>query len=360
MLPLRLSEIAKLVGGVLEGKVDPVITGAAGLADAGPGDVSFVIDAGRQAAAAASGAGALIIGADMAVDKPLIRVDDPYRAFARLLAGQAIAPERAFPPGVHATAVVDPTADVGAAAAIGPYCVIGAGVVVGAGSRLGAHVVLGCDVSVGRDCVIHPQVVIREGCRLGDRVIVHPAVVVGSDGFGYLPGASGMEKIPQVGIVEVGDDVELGAGVTVDRATTGRTVIGAGSKLDNQVQVGHNVRVGQHCALSAQSGIAGSSVLGDGVVCGGQVGIGDHLEIGDGTKMGGQSGVTGNLAPGSRVFGTPARDVKDTFRGYAALRRLPALQGRVRDLERKLAALEARMAADTGNGAGPAARDQES
>ncbi|MCB1184887.1 UDP-3-O-(3-hydroxymyristoyl)glucosamine N-acyltransferase [bacterium] len=356
MLPLRLSEIAARVGGRLVGDADPVVTGAAALADAGPGDLGFVVDAARLPEAVASAAGALLIGPDMVVDKPAVRVEDPYRAFAAVLGSLAIPLERAFPPGVHPTAVIDPDADVAAAAAIGPYCVVGAGTVLAQGVRLGAHVVLGCDVRVGRDTLIHAQAVVREGCVLGARVVVHAGVVVGSDGFGYLPGPSGLAKVPQVGIVEVQDDVELGAGVTIDRATTGRTVIGAGTKLDNQVQIAHNVRVGSHCALSAQTGVAGSSTLGDGVVCGGQVGIADHVTIGDGAQIGAQSGVISDVAPGSRLFGTPVQDVKAAFRTYGAARRVPALLVRVRELEAKLAGLEARLT-DAPRGA---ADDQES
>jgi len=358
MLPLRLSEIAKLVGGQMVGSEDPELSGAASLADAGPGDLSFVTAGKHLAAAADSTAGALLVGPNTVVDKPSIRVDDPYRAFARILAGLLVDIDRTFPPGVHATAVVDAAADVSRATSIGPYCFVGAGAVIGDGSRLGSHVSIGCDVHVGSACVIHAQVVLREGCRLGDRVIVHAGVVLGSDGFGYLTGPQGMQKIPQVGIVDVGDDVEIGAGVTVDRATTGRTIIGAGSKLDNQVQIAHNVRLGDHCALSAQTGIAGSCVLGDGVICGGQVGVGDHITIGAGSQLGGQSGVTHDIPAGSQLFGTPAQDAKQSFRNSAAVQRLPELQATVRQLRKQIADLEKRLATVEGT-APDAISDQE-
>ena len=358
MLPLRLSEIAKLVGGDLIGSEDPEIRGVAGLSVAGMGDLSFVSDNKYLEKVNTTEAAALLVGRHMRVDKPFVRVDDPYAAFAQVLAGLQIKADRAFPPGVHETAVVDASADVSCAAAIGPYCVVGAGVVLGEGVRLGSHVSLGCDVVVGDDCVIHAQAVIREGCQLGDRVIVHAATVIGSDGFGYLPGAAGMQKIPQVGIVVVGNNVEIGAGVTVDRATTGCTVIGEGTKIDNQVQIAHNVQVGKHCALSAQTGIAGSATLGDGVICGGQVGVGDHINIGAGSKVGGQTGVSRDLAPGSRAFGTPVQDIKESFRMTAATRRLPELQATVRELKIKLADLEKRLAAAEGNRPGTT-RDQE-
>lgn len=345
MLPLRLSEIAQLVGGVLVGEADPEITGVAGLGEAGAQDLSFVRDERGLSLAAKSQAGALLIGHHVEVlDKPSVRVDDPYQAFAKVLEGQLIAVERVFPPGVHDTAVIDESADVSGATSIGAHTVVGAGVVIGQGTRLGAQVSIGCDVTLGRDCTVYPQVVIREGCHLGDRVIVHASTVLGSDGFGYLPTKGGLHKIPQVGIVEIANDVEIGAGVTIDRATTGRTRIGVGCKIDNQVQIAHNVTVGANCALSAQVGIAGSCTLGDGVIAGGQVGIGDHISIGAGTQLAGQTGVISDLPAGSRMFGTPAQEVKSSFQMTAAARRLPALRATVRALVAQVARLAKELA----------------
>jgi UDP-3-O-[3-hydroxymyristoyl] glucosamine N-acyltransferase len=338
-LPMRLSEVALLVGGRRREGPDPVITGAGSLADAGPGDLCFVSGPERLAEAEASGAGAFLVTPGLALARPAIEVDRPYEAFARFLTGMLPDPDRLYPPGVHPTAVVHPTARV-SAASVGPYCVVGAGAEIGEGCRLAPHVTIGCDARLGRDCVLHAQVTVGEGCLLGDRVVVHAGTVIGADGFGYLPGPQGMLKIPQVGIVEVGNDVELGACVTIDRATTGRTVIGAGSKLDNQVHIAHNVRVGRSCALSAQTGVAGSCVLGDGVVTGGQVGIGDHRVVGDGARIGGQAGITRDLPKGAAVFGTPALEVRESFRITAALRRLPAAFARLRALENRLDAAE--------------------
>jgi len=333
---MRLSEIAALVGGRLLGADDPVLTGAAALADAGPTDLSFVADARRAVAGKASAAGALLVPADLDPGRPAVAVARPYEAFAQVLARFAPDPDRLFPPGVHPTAVIDPSAVV-TAAAVGAYCVIGAGARVGAGTRLGSHVVIGCDAAVGADCVLHAHVVVREGCRLGDRVIAHAGAVVGADGFGYLAGPRGQVKIPQVGIAVVEDDVELGALVTIDRATTGSTVIGAGSKLDDQVHIAHNVRIGRGCALSAQTGIAGSCVLGDGVITGGQVGIADHITVGAGARIGAQAGVIKDVPAGGAVFGCPALDFQECLRITAALRRLPAAFGRLRALEDRAA-----------------------
>ncbi len=348
MKALRLSEVAALLDGELVGTEDPVITGVAGLEDAGPGDLTFV---GRQKLSkglAGSGATAVIVGRDQEVDRPAIRVEDPFGAFASFLERLVPDLDRMFPPGIHPTAVIDPTAEVDEAVAIGPYSVIGAGTVIGGGTRLGAHVILGCDISVGRDGLLHSGVTVREGCKLGDRVIIHSGVILGSDGFGYLTSRQGIRKIPQIGVVEVQDDVEIGSGSCVDRATTGRTVLGAGSKIDNLVQIGHNVTIGKSCSLSAQKGIAGRSTLGNGVFTGGQVGIGDHIRIGDGVKAGGQTGITHDIPAGQTIFGYPALELKETFRMFAALRRLPELLRRVTRLEK-----------DSGGSGGDEGKDQE-
>jgi UDP-3-O-[3-hydroxymyristoyl] glucosamine N-acyltransferase len=195
-------------------------------------------------------------------------------------------------------------------------------------------VTLGPDVAVGERCVLHPQVTVREGCTLGADVVLHVGVVIGSEGFGYLPGESGLEPIPQVGTVVIEDRVEIGAGSCIDRATTGTTVVATGTKIDNLIQIGHNVKVGRHCALSAQTGISGSCVIGDGVTAGGQVGIADHVTIGDGARIGAQSGIMKDVEPGTSVFGSPALDVGETFRIFGAMRKLPEILRRLAKLER--------------------------
>jgi len=321
------------MGGELIGTEDPVITGVASIDHAGPGDLTFLAHKKFRRALADSGATAVIVGPDQDVDRPAIRVGDPFGAFASFLERLLPDRDRVFPPGIHSTAVIDPSAEVNSAAAIGPYCVIGPGTVVGSGSRLGAHVILGSDIAVGRDCLLYSGTIVREGSLLGDRVILHAGVVIGSDGFGYLPASGGVRKIPQVGVVEIQDDVEIGAGSCVDRATTGRTLVGAGSKIDNLVQIGHNVTIGRMCALSAQTGIGGSSTLAEGVTTGGQVGIGDHRRIGAGVKIGGQSGITNDIPAGQTVFGYPALELVESFRLFAALRKLPELLRRVSRLE---------------------------
>ena len=333
MPSLRLSEVAALVGGELVGDRDPSINGVAGVDEAGPGDLTFVTNrkyAGKLGACRASG---VIIGPGVDSPLPAVRVSEPYQAFAAVLRLFQAEDDRVFPPEIHPTAVVDPQAVVAGEVAIGPYCVVGPGVEIGAGTRLGPHVVVGPDVRIGRDCRLYARVGLREGCRVGDRVILHIGATIGTDGFGYLPSPQGLRKIPQVGIVVLEDDVEIGSGVCIDRATMGRTLIGAGTKIDNLVQVGHNVRLGKNCALSAQSGIAGSAVLGDGVTLGGQVGISHKAEVGSDVVIGGQSGVTRNLPGGKSYFGTPALEARESFQIAGALRKLPELLRRVARLE---------------------------
>lgn len=334
MDPMHLRDLARQLEGEVVGDGGVLITGVAGLEHAGPGDITFLAARDRVEQLAGCAAAAVIVGPGLDVDRPAVRVADPYAAFARLLARLEMDVDRVFPRGIHPTAVVDPTADVSRAAAIGPCCVIGAGTVIGEGTRLGAHVVLGPEVVVGRDGRLHAGVCVRERCRLGDRVILHANCVVGSDGFGYRPGPGGLVKIPQVGIVVLEDDVELGAGTCVDRATVGQTVIGRGTKLDNLVQIGHNVVIGAHCAISAQTGISGSCRLGDRITMGGQVGLADHLTIGDGVKVGAKSGLHRDTPAGSEVFGYPALDAREAFRVASALRKLPDLLRTVARLER--------------------------
>lgn len=334
MQPVRLRDLAEQLEAELIGDGEVLVSGVAGLEHAGAGDITFLARAGLSARLEACNAVAVIVGPGLEPDRPALRVDDPYRTFARLLAAQATPLDRIFPPGIHPTAVVHPDAELGEGVAAGPYSVIGAGCHVGAGTRLGAHVVLEPDVVVGREGILYPHVVVRERCRIGDRTILHPGCVIGADGFGYLPGPEGLEKVPQVGIVVLGDDVELGAGTCIDRATTGTTVIDSGTKLDNMVQVGHNVRIGKHGVFSAQTGISGSCVVGDGVSMGGQVGIGDHITVGNGAKVGAKSGLHKDVPEGGVVFGYPALDIRESHRIAAALRKLPDLIRRVSQLER--------------------------
>jgi UDP-3-O-[3-hydroxymyristoyl] glucosamine N-acyltransferase len=330
----RLSELARRLGVPLEGDADPEIRGAAGLADARDGDITFAEDARRAANLAHSDASAAVVGSDVPCALPALRCDDPRALFTRILALFAPDPAAVFVPGIHPTAVIHPAAELGDVTSVGAYAVIGAGVEIGDGACIGPHVVIEAGARLGEGCVIHAHVTIRERCRLGREVILHPGVVVGSDGFGYHPGPGGLVRIPQIGIVVLEDGVEIGANSCVDRATTGETRIRAGTKIDNLVQIAHNVRIGAHTAISAQTGISGSCVVGDGVTMGGQVGMADHLTLGDGVKVAAKSGLTRDVPDGQTVFGYPATEFKRGFRLVALTHRLPEFQARLARLER--------------------------
>jgi len=340
MEPVRLSDLAVQLDAELIGDGDVMISGAAGLEHAGAGDITFVARGGLLEALARSSAAAVIVGADVEPDRPALRVKEPYQTFARILARVATPLDRIFPPGIHETAIIAEDAEIGTDVCFGPGSVIAAGCKVGNGVRLGANVVLEPDVVVGAGSVLYANAVVRERCTLGQRVILHPGCVIGADGFGYLPGPRGLEKIPQVGLVIIGDDVELGACTCVDRATTGVTEIKAGSKLDNMVQVGHNVVIGNHSVFSAQTGIAGSCEIGNGVTMGGQVGLGDHVKIGNGVKIGGKSGVHNDVPDGSAVFGYIALEARESMRIISAWRRLPEMVKTMAKLERDMKRLE--------------------
>ncbi len=330
---MRLSDIAEMVGGQLTGSADPVITGFASVDDAQSGDLTFVVKDRYLNNLAASNAGAALIGLEMTTEKPAIMVKDPYRAFALLLQTERMDLGRIFPAEIHPTAVVHETANVHSSVAIGPYCVVASGCSIGRGTKLGAHVCLGPDVKIGNDCLLYARSTVRESCLLGDRVTLHIGCCIGSDGFGLLPGPDGIEEIPQVGIVELGDEVSIGACVCVDRATTGVTSIGLGTKIDNLVQIGHNVKIGDHCTLSGLTGVAGSTTVGNQVAIGGGTSINGHIKLGDGARIGGHSGVLGEVKPGEAVFGFPALPAGESLRISAAERKLPDLFRRVRELE---------------------------
>ena len=331
-----LSEIAERLGLVRTGTDDPVIKGAAGFDDAGEGQISFVDDAAFLGRLAECRAAALIIRPDVEWTGAALRSNEPRAAFAKLLAMFAPDLERIMPRGVHVSAIVDPSAKLGESISIGPGCVVGPETVIGDGCRLGAHVVLEADVTLGRDCCLYHGVTVRERCQLGDRVTLHSGVVIGTDGFGYHPDPSGLVKIPQIGIVELEDDVEIGANSCVDRATTGRTRIGAGTKIDNLCQVGHNVDFGSHSAMSALSGISGSCTIGVGVTIGGQSGMADHRVLGDGVKVAAKTAVIKDVPAGQAVIGFPAVEFRRGMKLMAHYQRLPELAQRVGVLESRL------------------------
>ncbi len=298
------------------------------------GDVTFAENAEYLALAEKSAASAIIVGIGISTSsKVLIRVANPRVAFAKTLA--LFFPEPTLKAGIHPTAVVAASAQIDPTAHIGPHCVVGEKVHLGARSILqgGDHV--GDHSRLGDDCRIFPNVTIYLGIQIGSRVRIHSSTVIGADGFGYVPDAGVHLKVPQIGIVIIGDDVELGANVTVDRGALGPTIIGKGSKIDNLVQIGHNVVLGEQCIVVSQVGIAGSTKLGDYVVLGGQVGVGGHLKIGSGASVVAQSGVMHDIPAGEKWMGAPAQPDRQTKRQMLALQQLPELIRRVRQLEKK-------------------------
>ena len=330
-------ELAAAIGAHLRGDPNFEVRGVAAPERAGPHDVIYVEAMKHAERAAASAAGCVIAGESIAIGgKTILRHAQPKVAFAK---AAAILLERApIAVGIHATALVAPLARAGKNVSIGPYAVIGEDVHIGDGTQIGAHCAIGAGCWVGENCRIHPRVTVYAGARVGNRVEIHAGTVIGADGFGYVYGDGRYWKFPQVGIVEIGDDVEIGANATIDRGSLDDTRIGEGVKLDNLVHVGHNVQIGAHTVIAAQTGISGSSSLGHHVVVGGQVGIADHCTLQDGAIAGAQAGIpTGKtIRAGQTVWGTPAREIGKFKEAYAWYGRLPELGARIKDLEAKI------------------------
>ncbi len=331
--PYPVATVAAAAGGEASSLGDApgslLLRGVAPLQVAGPEEVSFLDNRRYLEALASTRAGAVIVHPDLAGRVPqgsvAIATTEPYAGWARVAA--LFHPPPPPRPGRHASAVVDAAATVDSSAEIGPFVVIGAGAEVGAGCRLGAHAVIGPGVVLGRDCRIGTHASVSHAV-LGDRVTLFPGVRIGQDGFGFAPTPAGFLSVPQLGRVVVEDDVEVGANTTIDRGSAQDTVIGAGSRLDNLVMIGHNVRLGRGCVVVAQVGISGSTVLEDFVMVGGQAGLIGHLRVGRGARIAAQAGVMRDVAAGAEIAGAPAIPVKTLFREVAALRRLAGTQTR--------------------------------
>jgi len=339
-LSFKLGELAEIVGGDIEGDADVEINGVAGIREAKAGDITFVANPKYEGFLESTLASAVIGSPSMECDRPVLRIENPYLAYLKVLNlfAEELTPK--YPREVHQAAVVEGDAALGDNVAIGPFCQVCAEVSIGDNSTVLAGTFIGKDVRIGRDCLIYPNVTIREGCRIGDRVIIQPGAVIGADGFGFAKDGQTHHKVPQIGRVIIEDDVEIGANSAIDRATTGDTVVKRGSKIDNLVQIAHNVVVGEDSILAAQVGIAGSTELGKNVVLAGQAGLVGHITIGDGAMVGAQGGVTKSVPPNTAVSGYPAREHKKARRLWAITNRLPDLFERVKDLERKLGLLE--------------------
>ncbi|HEX6745939.1 MAG TPA: UDP-3-O-(3-hydroxymyristoyl)glucosamine N-acyltransferase [Longimicrobium sp.] len=334
MAELTVAELARIAGGEVEGDPALPLTGVKPLDEAGPGELSFVAEPRYFPYIQSSQAGALLVarGSDAPVaGRTVVRVDDPRRALARILA--ALYPEDRPPAGVHPTAVTD-GAEIDPTATVGAYAVIGAGTIVGPRARIGAHVVVGRRCRVDADALIHPHVTLYDGVSVGERTVIHSGARLGSDGFGFVPEDGRLVKVPQVGGCRIEADVEVGANTTIDRGSIGDTVVGRGTKIDNLVQIGHNCRIGRSVIIVSQAGISGSTKVGDGAVLGGQSGFQGHIEVGAGARIGAQAGVTASVAPGETVSGYPARPHREALRVQAATFKLPELMKRVKEIER--------------------------
>jgi UDP-3-O-[3-hydroxymyristoyl] glucosamine N-acyltransferase len=342
---LKLSELCARLGCRLEGDGDLEVMRVAGLEEAGPDAVTFFANPRYTAALKATRAGAVILADDApAAPCAMLRSSHPYVSFADAVA--IFAPPDRPEPGISPHAVVAGDADVGPDASIGPFAVVGAGARIGARTIVGALVTIGAGARVGEDCRLHAHASVRERVVIGDRVVILDGAVVGSDGYGFARRPDGThQKIPQVGGVVIEDDVEIGANATIDRPAVGETRIGAGTKIDNLVQVAHGVRVGRNALLAAQVGIAGSSTLEDHVVLAGQVGVAGHLTIGRGAVATAQTGIPNSINAGQVVSGYPAIDNREWLKASAVFKRLPDLKRAVSALERRLAELETRLGA---------------
>lgn len=336
------AEIAEWVGGTVVGESELRVDGVGALDDSRPTHVSFLGDARYADQVLPSPAAVVLVPEDFETPPPpgrsWVRCADPSQAFSRLTEMFA-PPPIDFPPGVHPAAVVSPEATVSDTVHIGPQAVVERGAVLGERCVVGAGAYIGHGTRLGQDCHIHPNVTIRERCILGNRVIIHSGTVIGADGFGYIPAPDGHRKIPQTGIVQIDDDVEIGALVGIDRARFGRTWIKQGAKIDNLVQIGHNTIVGRGCFVVSQVGISGSCRIGDGAMLAGQVGLGGHLTVGKGAVLMAQAGVAGDVPAGAQLVGSPAVTRREFVRRQTAGKNLEALRKRVKELERTVAAL---------------------
>jgi len=336
-------QIAEFIGGRVEGNDNASVNTFAKIEEGKEGAISFLSNPKYTQYIYDTKSSIVLINEDVVLEKPvsatLIRVKNAYESVAKLL--QLYAASLPRKKGIDSLAFVSPKAMIGSDVYIGAFAYVGDGVTIGDGSQIYPHAVVGDNVTIGNNSKLYSNVTVYEGCKLGNNVTIHAGTVIGADGFGFAPNAEGYEKIPQIGIVVIEDDVEIGANTCVDRSTMGSTIIHKGVKLDNLIQVAHNVEIGENTVMSAQVGIAGSTKVGSWCMFGGQVGLAGHIHIGDKTFLGAQSGVPGNIKGNQSLIGTPPMEPKAYFKSQAIFRKLPELYKQINELQKQVDELRA-------------------
>ena len=343
-MEMTVKDIAEILKGEVVGDKNSVITGVSGIKESKEGDLTFIANRKYLSLLKSTKASAVIVFQDIenTADAALIQVENPSLAFATIM--NMVGPEQIkYSPGIHSTAIIGNNVSLGKDVSIQPYSVIENNVKIGDGSIIGAGVYIGHYATVGDNCLIYPHTIIRERVTIGKRVIVHSGTVIGGDGFGFATVKGVHHKIPQIGTVEIGNDVEIGSNVTIDRARFNKTFIGNGVKIDNLVQIAHNVTIGDNTIVVAQVGISGSTNIGKNVIIAGQAGIIGHVTVGDNAIIGGKAGVTKNVPANTHVTGFPARDKWEDMRFQAYTRKQPELINRIKKLEEKIKKLEEKL-----------------
>lgn len=335
-------QIAEYIGGKVEGNEQATVHTFAKIEEGQPGAISFLSNTKYTHFLYETKSSIVLINEDFQLEKPvqatLIRVKNAYESIAQLL--QLYTSTLSKKTGIDSLAFISPNASIGKDVYIGAFAYIGEGAVVGDNTQIYPHTVIGDDVRIGSHCLLYPNVTIYQGCKLGNRVTIHAGSVIGADGFGFAPTATGYNKIPQIGIVVIEDDVEIGANTCIDRSTMGQTIIHKGVKLDNLIQIAHNVEVGEHTVMSAQVGIAGSTKVGQWCMFGGQVGLSGHITIGDKVLLGAQSGVPSSLKSNQELIGTPPMKMRDYFKSHIIYRQLPEMHKELEALKKQVEELK--------------------
>jgi UDP-3-O-[3-hydroxymyristoyl] glucosamine N-acyltransferase len=340
-MQISVADIAHLVKGELIGDGKLLVSGFSGIKEAKKNELTFLSNPKYEPLLLDTQAGAILVPRQISCPgKILIRVDNPSLSFTEVVNHLLKDAPDYKPQGIHPTAIIAPGARLGPGVVVGAHTVIEDGAVISEGCVLYANCYVGHETHMGKNCLIYPQVVLREKVLVGNRVIIHSGTVIGSDGYGYVTVDGKHMKIPQVGTVFIEDDVEIGANVTIDRARFDKTIIGEGTKIDNLVQIAHNVTIGKHCFIVAQSGIAGSTKIGNYVILAAQAGLVGHIEIGDGAIVTAQSGVSKSIKAGEQVFGSPAVPIRDAFRNNAHFQRLDKYVETIKDLKKRIEELE--------------------